>query len=101
MKKLFGIWEKGNVFPMDDLRRMRDTFDNRTSRGISILDNRPPSPPTQEYGPGVGRRGGGGLPSFLTAVPAQGQNSSYQDQQQLPPPTYSNYPINSLPVKKN
>ena len=98
MKKLFGIWEKNNVFPVEDLRRMRDTFDGRTSRGASILDNRPPSPRAQEYGPGAGRRGGTGLPSFLTDVPAQSQNPSYHDQQyqqnqSLPPSYYGQLPV--------
>lgn len=112
VKKLFGIWEKGNVFPLEDLRRMRDIFDRRTSRGASILDNRPPSSPTQGHGSSVRHREG--LPSFLTAVPAPTQNLSYQDQQKqqpisyynqqghpsppLPPPPYPDYPSNSFPV---
>lgn len=99
MKKLFGIWEKANVFPMEDLKMMRDTFADRTNRGTSILDNAANRSPPREYSPSVLNRGNSNLPSFLNAVPPPPQdnrapyyNQPYQQNQlnsitpQPPPP---------------
>ena len=108
------------MFPAEDLRRMRDTFEARASHSISFLDDRPPPPPPQQqqeqqdFTQDAGRTGGPALPSFLSIGQPQEQQPRYgqeqfpqtyvqpQPQPPLPPPpvgsSYSGLTANPYPV---
>lgn len=122
MKKLLGIWEKGNVFPAEDLRQMKDTFEARASHSVSFLNSRPPPllPQQQEqerqqqqdFAQDPVRIGGPALPSFLSIGQPQEQQSRYSQEQlpqtytqpqPLPPPVGGSYPeftANPYPVRE-